>query len=76
MEKATVPVPAAPEPRTPVPPTSITSGAAVPSSGTSGPPPTVTYPAVDSTEAAVFHSPPAFDLTNDDDYLQRSLKTI
>ena len=76
MAKATVTVPAAPAPRNPVPPTSLTSGAAVQYSGPAVPSPAVPYPAVDSTETAAFPSPAAFDLTNDDDDLTVSLKKI
>ena len=76
LEEATVPVPVAPAPRTPVPPTSLTSVAAVPSSGPAVPSPDIPSPAVDSTAAAALPSPAEFDLTNDDDDLPESLKTI
>ena len=76
VAKATLPVPAAPSPRTPVPPTSLTVGAAVPSSIPVTPSPAVPSPALDSIAAAAFPSPAAFDITNDDDDLTGSLKTI
>ena len=76
VEKATGSVPAAPAPRTPVPPTSLTSGEEVPSSISAVPYPDVSSLTVDSTSAAVFPSPHMFDITNNDDDLPGSLKTI
>ena len=56
--------------------TSLTSGEAVPSSGPAVPSPSVPSPAVDSTAASSFPSSAAFYITNDDDGLPVSIKTI
>ena len=73
---ATVPVTSAPAPQTLFPPTSLTVGAAILSSGPAVPSPDVPTPAVDSTEAAAFPSSAMLGLTNNDDDLPESLNKI